>query len=181
MPDPVKKFALRRWHKINARCVNGQKPSKYQSYSIGLGRRVEFTREEFNLWCERQRAMILSIIAGGDIPSIDRVDDAGHYTLQNMRVIILHENIELGIAKRNKLRDARLRKEHPPKHCVVCGILFWRNRRTNRTNQLEPYVEYVRRKHCSLKCNANGRERNSEGDFVAKQHRGNDEGSDHTD
>lgn len=151
--DAVKKFALTRWHKINARTINGANPdwkTPSIAHYLNNGILIKFTREAFNIWCEENRAMILSIEAGGDIASVDRIDDNEHYTLSNMRVIPLTENIELGVKKRNVRRSHKLLKENPPKVCVSCGNLFGRRKRIN--GQMERYKEFKVRKTCNMNC-----------------------------
>lgn len=165
--DPVDHFAYTRWHKINARTVNGANPdtkSRGSAHYVNLGIKIKFTRTEFNEWCERNRDVILKLIKEGHTPSVDRINSEGHYALDNMRIISLKENIAAGVAKRNRLRSEKLANQYPPKPCAYCGKLMYRNPRKGRG--IEPYAEFDERKSCGRRCASMLRERNSEGDFV---------------
>ena len=51
------------------------------------------SKEEFNSWVDANWEAFASLYSEGKIPSIDRIDKAGHYEATNMAVIDLKENM----------------------------------------------------------------------------------------
>lgn len=83
----IEKFVNQRWSNINFRCSKkGQAYGKNKCYQ---GISVEFSKEEFKAWCLKQKSNILSLKK----PSIDRIDSSKNYSLENIRVIELKDNI----------------------------------------------------------------------------------------
>lgn len=88
-----------KWATINQRTVNGRYVNnlsvilnrQQQSYYT-KGIRIEVTKEEFFQFCANNETKVLEIMARGEKASIDRIDDDGHYSLDNMQVISLTEN-----------------------------------------------------------------------------------------
>lgn len=87
--DPVKLFVKSRWTVLNVRCANGKyhrDSSRNNSYAEI---NIMFTRSEFANWCRDRWESIQAMRK----PSIDRLDKRLDYTLDNMQVIELAENI----------------------------------------------------------------------------------------
>lgn len=88
-------YASRRWSSINTRTINGSHPhwhDKRCARYLKKETRIEMTRAEFNNFCESHKDLIEDIYAAGQIPSIDRIDDKGHYSIDNIQIINLSEN-----------------------------------------------------------------------------------------
>lgn len=91
------KMVQNRWSALNQRCVNGKwsqthtnQFKSYQRHQIEL----QMTKEEFTAWMESQKTRYFEILATGDVPSIDRIDNSAHYTISNIQLISRHENLE---------------------------------------------------------------------------------------
>jgi hypothetical protein len=63
------------------------------------------TLKEFDTWAEAQADLIEQMIRDKQRPSIDRIDDAGHYQLDNVRIIPMAENSRLGCTSK-KAKEA---------------------------------------------------------------------------
>lgn len=88
-------FKSQSWGSMNCRAING---TNFQERNVSYRRkgiRLEMTKATFYEFCDTQKELILSYYRQGDTPSIDRVDNNGHYCLGNIRVISLRENIRL--------------------------------------------------------------------------------------
>lgn len=88
-------FAVRRWTSINTRTINGSYPRWYDKINaryLKKGVRLEMTREEFNVFCELHKDLIENMYTNGQIPSIDRINPDGHYSINNIQIISFSEN-----------------------------------------------------------------------------------------
>lgn len=88
---PVGKFVHTTWCNLNTRCANGkyahlQTEYKCKSY---LNVNIEMTREEFKKFCISQESIIVSLSR----PSLDRLDNSRGYSLDNIQIIELADNI----------------------------------------------------------------------------------------
>lgn len=86
---PIGKFIHSTWANLNIRAGKYRHlrtESKCKCYDTI---KIEFNRNEFKDWCLKNQSNILSCTR----PSIDRIDVNGHYTLENIRVIELFDNI----------------------------------------------------------------------------------------
>lgn len=89
------------WGSMNRRSVNGSCPgkSKQARHYHDQGVELRMTRSEFYDWCNKHKAIIMSLYSRGITPSIDRI--AGlHYELENIRVVSRGKNSSMG-AKRS--------------------------------------------------------------------------------
>jgi hypothetical protein len=85
----VGKFIKTSWTNMNIRCgkyIHLQTSRKNDSYK---GIIIEFSRKEFKRWCIDNSHMILNCKR----PSIDRLDKNKNYTLENIQILELEENI----------------------------------------------------------------------------------------
>lgn len=107
-----------RWASINQRSVNGayaNEPSvqatpqhiSYKKRNIML----EMTKEEFYAWMYSVEHIHNEIVARGDKSSIDRIDSNRGYSLDNIRMVALHKNIEDRIGKPCKYVEESMKKE----------------------------------------------------------------------
>jgi len=87
---PIGKFIHTKWTAMNMRC------GKWKHLNVKNNRNkyydhitIEFTQPEFKNWCLEREQQILSL----NRPSIDRIDSKINYTLNNIQVIELTENI----------------------------------------------------------------------------------------
>lgn len=86
---PIGKFIHTTWICMNVRCGNGlyhRDSSKNNAYKHID---IKFTRDEFKNWCLDNKDHILQLTR----PSIDRIDPKGHYTLDNIQILELSDNI----------------------------------------------------------------------------------------
>lgn len=90
-------FKKYRWKDLNKRTINGSQSvrlakknnSSYRNKQVEL----QLTKDEFYSFCDDNQQVIKSIYESGEVPSIGRVDSNGHYSLDNMRIIPLSQNI----------------------------------------------------------------------------------------
>jgi len=77
------------WTNINIRCgkyKESQTPNKCQSYK---DIKIKMTRDEYKNYCVENKDNILSL----EKPSIDRIDSSKDYSLDNIQIIELKDNI----------------------------------------------------------------------------------------
>lgn len=85
----IKKFIKSSWTNMNLRCgkyKHLQTKSKCKSYK---NINIEFVRKDFDNWCFKNKNIILTL----DRPSIDRKDSNCNYSLDNIQIIELINNI----------------------------------------------------------------------------------------
>lgn len=83
------KFIKSTWTNLNIRCGKYrhlQTKNKCKSYALI---NIEFTRNEYKAWCLNQEKQILLLKK----PSLDRIDSSKNYSLDNIQIIELCENI----------------------------------------------------------------------------------------
>lgn len=138
--DPLNKFIRATWGNLNKRTVNGSCPDTSSPGTrryLERGIRLEFTREEFVVWCAAQRTSILSM----DRPSIDRIDSTGHYRLENIRIVPLHVNMAQG----RLTQRLRAEANRPLRHCLMCGTQL-------KIHRKEGAAKFAQRKTCGVTC-----------------------------
>lgn len=92
-------FKYTRWLCINARTINGAYPNRKNKRIKGYfdkGIRIEMTKDEWHAFCDENEKVIMDFYAAGETPSIDRIDDKGHYSLGNIQIISRKENCRKG-------------------------------------------------------------------------------------
>lgn len=90
---PISKFIKSSWTAMNIRC--GKYKHTQSSEQIVKNKRyegikIEFTRDEYKDWCLKQQEYILSLSR----PSVDRLDSNKNYSLINIQIIELVDNIK---------------------------------------------------------------------------------------
>lgn len=85
----------RYWTTMNQRTVNGRGPqlTKRNKVYFERGIRLEFSKLEFCKWVSDHWKEFEDIYKSGRTPSIDRINSLGHYSLDNLQVIDLKENM----------------------------------------------------------------------------------------
>ena len=89
---PIGNFIHSTWTSINLRCgkyKHLQKELQLKKNKKYKGISVDFTREEFKNWCYENKDKILSLSR----PSLDRINSSLNYSLDNIQVIELTDNI----------------------------------------------------------------------------------------
>lgn len=81
-------FKCNTWNNIRKRVINGKPDIRNQSY-IRKGIMLKMTKEEFYSWCDS----VWEIASKLRKPSIDRIDNEGHYELNNIQVIEHADNV----------------------------------------------------------------------------------------
>lgn len=88
-------FTTHRWNSINQRTINGSHPRWddrcHRSY-LERGIRLEMTREEFKAFCLANKDLIEGMYKEGKVPSLDRIDGDGHYSINNIQIISMSDN-----------------------------------------------------------------------------------------
>jgi len=99
--DPCKYYADATWKTLNQRCVNGlyaNSPAILNSpQMISYHKKqilLQITQDELKQFWKDNEKLVKEILAAGETPSIDRIDDSGHYTLSNMQILERKANIE---------------------------------------------------------------------------------------
>ena len=89
-------FQRRTWRDIQTRCVNGQffnpTDTRYKYYTKNQIK-VRISKEAYYSWCAANWTKIDQLYKSGKVPSIDRVDTLGDYTLSNLQILDLTDNI----------------------------------------------------------------------------------------
>jgi len=83
-------FIHSRWTYINQRACNGLYYKNNNKNKCYLNIKILFTRLEFKKWCYDNEEKIISLKK----PSIDRINSNDHYSLKNIQVIELSDNIK---------------------------------------------------------------------------------------
>lgn len=98
--DPVKYYTEALWKSLNQRCVNGRYAnspsiiSNYQHISYHKkGIMIELTKAELKQFWTKNVELVKSILTSGGTPTIDRIDDNKHYTVDNIQVLDRKANI----------------------------------------------------------------------------------------
>lgn len=98
--DPCYYYTNQTWKTLNQRCVNGryahaesiQKSPQMQSYHR-KNIELHLTKDELRNFWYTNEDKVKEILLSGGIPSIDRIDDTKHYTLDNIQVLERMDNI----------------------------------------------------------------------------------------
>lgn len=118
--DPCFYFSRQTWKTLNQRCINGRyahsesikNSPQMQSYHK-KGIELHITKEELiQFWYDNERK-VKNIMKLGQTPTIDRIDNNGNYTLDNIQIISRTENIHKsrGYAENPKPYDPEQKKE----------------------------------------------------------------------
>lgn len=108
--DPnVYKWTNEKWCTINQRTINGLY-SKGNAVSTNAQQlsylkrniRIEMTKEELFQYCSNNEALIKMMLDNGERPSIDRINNEGHYNIDNIKIIPLYENQTKSRSNSNK-------------------------------------------------------------------------------
>jgi len=103
--DTWHKWAMPIWNGLNCRTTNGKYADKpyirnNKCFRIYLRKGVELrmTKPEFMQFCYDNKNTIESMIASAKgerrlRPSIDRIDSSGHYSIDNIRIVTVHDNV----------------------------------------------------------------------------------------
>lgn len=87
---PIGKFIHTTWGNLQLRVGRHKHLQKFpKKYSCYEGIELQMTLEDYKAYCYQHKEHILSL----DRPSLDRVDSAGHYCIENIQIIELAENL----------------------------------------------------------------------------------------
>lgn len=86
---PLGKFVHTKWVAMKIRCGHYPKCMNLQKSKYYINVKIEFTREEFKDWCKSNWEKIINLKR----PSIDRIDKNKNYSIDNIQVIELSDNI----------------------------------------------------------------------------------------
>lgn len=98
--DPVYYFASQTWKTLNQRAVNGKysssesirnSPQMVSYHSKGIELRL--TKDELYQFWKSNEDKVKMILSAGETPTIDRIDDNGHYAIDNIQILTRKENI----------------------------------------------------------------------------------------
>ena len=91
-----KGFTSKLWGALNRRTINGLHPRWQDEHCrltyLEAGIRLELTREQLYQFVLDNWKLIQDILALGERPSIDRIDSASHYSLDNIQIITFRQN-----------------------------------------------------------------------------------------
>lgn len=91
------------WKSINKRTINGNQShmlyKKGNESYLKKQIRLEFSKSEFDRFCDENRLLILSLYNNNLTPSIDRIDSTKHYSLDNIRIVELSQNVSRKVIK----------------------------------------------------------------------------------
>lgn len=106
----VGKFVKNTWTNMNIRCGKYKHLQTLNKNKVYENIKILFTREEYKEWCWNNKVLIESLKR----PSIDRINSNKHYSLDNIQILELKENI-----KKKKQGSAYL---NGPKSNLIRGI-----------------------------------------------------------
>lgn len=88
-------FKVKYWTTLNQRTVNGAHPvlSARNKRYMEMGVRLEMTKAEFFTWVDSTWTVIDALYKAGETPSIDRIRNTGHYSLDNIQILDLRTNM----------------------------------------------------------------------------------------
>lgn len=154
-PDPLKKFITTSWLNINRHTVNGAHPvrDRRSRCYFERGTEIRMTRDEFAEWCRLNWSTVVEYRNAGIKPSIDRIDNEGHYEIANIRIISLAENCAQGGINRRKRLTEKLNSMK--RKCMNCGEILTRKIRCG--GQAESAVQFMQRIYCGRSCSISHR------------------------
>lgn len=85
----VGKFLNSSWINMNLRCGKYKHLGTKSKNKVYENIKIMFTREQYKEWCWKQKNLIESL----NRPSIDRINSAKNYSLDNIQIIELKDNI----------------------------------------------------------------------------------------
>ncbi len=118
--DPCKYYADATWKTLNQRCVNGlyaNSPAIQNSpQMISYHKKqilLQVTQDELKQFWKDNEKLVKEILAVGGTPTIDRIDDNGHYTIDNMQILERKANIQKsrGIAENSACVDKETKRK----------------------------------------------------------------------
>jgi len=114
---PLNRFIKSSWTNMNIRAGKYRHLQTENKCKVYANVKILFTREEFKSWCILNSELILNLKR----PSIDRIDSKKDYSLDNIQIIELLENIKRKINKGNTYLNG-------PKSKTLRGIRKYRNK-----------------------------------------------------
>lgn len=89
----IEYFKCLTWGNINKRTINGYaKLTGGETYKR-KGTMLLMSKDEFYIWCDQQWSIIKKIYESNGTPSIDRIDNDGHYSIDNIQILEHSDNI----------------------------------------------------------------------------------------
>ena len=96
----LKYFKDMTWGHLQERTINGSRPRwtlpSTRKYYLNKGIKLLMSRDQWNAFCDENEEIIMGFYKNGITPSLDRIDSAGHYALDNIQIISLKDNVEKG-------------------------------------------------------------------------------------
>lgn len=98
--DPCEYYANATWKSLNQRCVNGlycnskavqNSPQMISYHKKGI--EIHITQTELKQFWKDNEVLVKSILTSGGTPTIDRILESGHYTLDNIQILERKANI----------------------------------------------------------------------------------------
>lgn len=87
---PLSKFVKSAWTNMNIRAGKYRHLGSASKHKCYVGIYIEFSREEFKTWCAQHLELILKLKR----PSVDRIDSTKNYSLENLQIVELSENLK---------------------------------------------------------------------------------------
>lgn len=87
---PIGKFIHTSWINMNIRCGKYKHLQTKNKCKVYSNITIEMTRDEYKKWCIENKELILSLVR----PSLDRIDSNKNYSIDNIQIIELDENIK---------------------------------------------------------------------------------------
>ena len=95
VPRTFENFRVNAWGNIRKRTVNSGAKCWEPNYKR-KGRKLLMTKDEFYRWISSKRNKIEKIYSKGELPSIDRVNNKLHYSIDNLQILTHSENCRKG-------------------------------------------------------------------------------------
>lgn len=115
---PIGKFIKYSWTNLNIRAGKYKHLQTKNKCKVYENISIEFTREEYKNWCYNNKELILSLKR----PSLDRKDSNKNYSLDNIQVIELLENIKKKKSGNNYLNGPKKNVKRGTRFVCNCWI-----------------------------------------------------------
>lgn len=84
-------FKTNTWGNIQQRTINGARPHINNKCYLKKGIELRMSKDEFYKFCDDNEAIIMFLYESKQCPSVDRINNLGHYEASNLQ-IISHSN-----------------------------------------------------------------------------------------
>jgi hypothetical protein len=116
-------FKSNTWGNLQQRTVNGSSPNPHNKSYLDKNIKLEMTKNDFYCWCDGQVDNIMLLYRQNKTPSIDRIDNNGNYSLDNIQILGLQDNVSKDFDLK-VVELATISKRKPIEVGMPCGTVY---------------------------------------------------------